>query len=69
MSVKEIVVLVLSTLLPVVYSLIQANNPDFPLTQSQFVELILYILGGIIDTAVFQNFRVKARTGKSIKQL
>jgi len=48
METKAIVKMLLAVLLPVAYSLILANNPDFPLAETKFVEVILYLVGGII---------------------
>ena len=48
MSIKDYVILVLSALLPVAYSLIIARNPELPITENQFIELILYIVGSAL---------------------
>ncbi|HEY4756403.1 MAG TPA: hypothetical protein VIH28_10135 [Ignavibacteriaceae bacterium] len=69
MDFKAILKTVLSVLLPVAYSMIFANNPDFPLAEFEFVELALYLIGGILGGWTIQNHRVQVRTGKTIKQL
>jgi len=49
MSVKDYIIMVLSALLPLVYSLIKAQNPDIPIMENEFIELILWIVGSALN--------------------
>jgi len=43
--VKDILRLILATLLPVAYVALKLLYPDFPLTQDTFVGLVLWVIG------------------------
>ena len=54
---KSILYMFLGAMLPVIYAAFIKNNPSFPLTQVDFVETILWIIGSIIGG--WQAMRLK----------
>ena len=52
---REYVKMVLAALLPIAYYLIKSKNPDFPLMEEKFVELIIWI----IESAFFTKLGYK----------
>lgn len=56
---KSIVKMTLAIALPVIYSIIKAKNPDLPITESDFIELIVWIVGSAIGGYQAKAFMVK----------
>ena len=65
MNWKEYVRLVLGALLPVAYTLLKQKNPDFPLAQDKFVELILYLIGGAVGGWQLLRFKIKLQMSEA----
>jgi hypothetical protein len=66
---KSILYMFLGAMLPVVYAAFIKNNPSFPLTQVDFVETILWIIGSIIGgwqaMKMKVNYYLLKKQGKS----
>jgi len=66
---KSILYMFLGAMLPVVYASFIKHNPSFPLTQPDFVETILWILGSLVGgwNAMKLNINAKLlkKEGKS----
>lgn len=45
---KNILYLFLSVLLPVIYQIGIKNNPSFPLSENQFIETLVWVIGSIV---------------------
>jgi len=65
---KDAVLAILAAVAAIAWELIVANNPDFPLAQTDFVNFVTYLFAGI---AGWQALKVKMKftTGKTYKQL
>jgi len=57
---KPLLKSILAIVLAAVYSALKAKYPDFPLVQSDFIEVVLWAIGGIVggwQTHIFINRR------------
>ena len=66
---KSILYMFLGAMLPVVYAAFIKNNPSFPLTQVDFVETLLWIIGSIVGgwqaMKMKVNYYLLKKQGKS----
>jgi len=61
---KQILKGIIGVIVPVIYSLIVASFPDFPLADEQFLELILWAVGLLIGGWQLNNARKVAQLKK-----
>jgi len=59
MNWKDYLRMTLAALLPLAYSLFIKNNPGFPLTEEQWLETIIWIIGAFIGG--WETFKFKIR--------
>ncbi len=59
MNWKDYLRMTLAALLPLTYSLFIKNNPDFPLTEEQWLETIIWIIGAFIGGWESMKFKIR----------
>ena len=58
MTWKDYLYMILSIALPVIYTAIKAQNPDIPILENNFIELILWIVGSAINGWEMQKAKI-----------
>jgi len=66
---KNVLYLFLSIILPMIYQIGIANNPSFPLSESQFINTVIWIIGAIVGgwnlRTLSVNWEMTKKTGKN----
>ena len=65
MNVIDYILMVIGLLAPALWELIKAKNPDLPIDQETFVNVIVYVFSAIFGVKAMKQYIVKKLTKRN----